>query len=137
MPVDASTDNPFRALADQAAPRSESGLLDQVTKMAKQLTQVGAVALGAAAGIPAMAAPGPAFSQAEPLRIDNRAPLGVAQAAPASAQVLPPINIQVYGAPGMNEQQLAQLVGQQVAKELARIERANQAKSRSSLRDQE
>ncbi|MNE89740.1 hypothetical protein D3C80_1871850 [compost metagenome] len=57
--------------------------------------------------------------------------------APASAQALPPINIQVYGAPGMNEQQLAQLVGQQVAKELARIERANQAKSRSSLRDQE
>ncbi|MCY1526046.1 hypothetical protein D9M68_610490 [compost metagenome] len=124
-------------MAEQVAPRSESGLLEQVANTAKQLTKAGAVVLGAAAGMPAMAAPGPDFSQAEPLRIDNRAPLGVAQAAPASAPALPPINIQVYGAPGMSEQQLAQLVGQQVAKELARIERASQAKSRSSLRDQE
>lgn len=137
LPTAASPDNPFRALAEQVAPRSESGLLEQVANTAKQLTKAGAVVLGAAAGMPAMAAPGPDFSQAEPLRIDNRAPLGVAQAAPASAPALPPINIQVYGAPGMSEQQLAQLVGQQVAKELARIERANQAKSRSSLRDQE
>ncbi|MNR21968.1 hypothetical protein D3C85_1389000 [compost metagenome] len=61
----------------------------------------------------------------------------MAQAAPASAQALPPINIEIHAAPGMSEQQLAQLVGQHVAKELARIQLANQAKSRSSLSDQD
>lgn len=136
-PAITSTPAPVQALADQATPRSDSGLLEQVVSAAKQLTRAGVVALGAAAGIPAMAAQGPAFSQAEPLRIDNRAPLGAARPAPASAQPLPPITVQVYSAPGMSEQQLAQLVGQKVSEALAQAARANQVRARSSLSDQD
>lgn len=136
-PAITSTPAPVQALADQATPRSDSGLLEQVVSAAKQLTRAGVVALGAAAGIPAMAAQGPAFSQAEPLRIDNRAPLGAARPAPTSAQPLPPITVQVYSAPGMSEQQLAQLVGQKVSEALAQAARAKQVRARSSLSDQD
>ncbi|ELV7529078.1 phage tail tape measure protein, partial [Edwardsiella ictaluri] len=61
---------------------------------------------------------------------DNRAPLSPSSvAAPAASSR--PITIHIHAAPGMNEQQLAKLVVQ----ELDRRERQNAARNRSSLRD--
>jgi hypothetical protein len=88
--------------------------------MAKQLAAAGAVTLGMA---------GPA------LAMDNRAPLSPVPAAGAraAATALPPVTVNVYPSAGMNEQQLAQLVGQKVAEAM----RASQIRNRSSLSDQE
>lgn len=105
----------------------EQGLVDgqgsplgAVTSMAKQLAAAGAVTLGMA---------GPA------LAMDNRAPLSPVPAAGnrAAATSLPPVTVNVYPSAGMNEQQLAQLVGQKVAEAM----RASQIQNRSSLSDQE
>ncbi|MGR3754950.1 phage tail tape measure protein [Edwardsiella anguillarum] len=61
---------------------------------------------------------------------DNRTPLSPSSvAAPAASSR--PITIHIHAAPGMNEQQLAKLVVQ----ELDRRERQNAARNRSSLRD--
>lgn len=97
----------------------QSGPLGAVLGLSKQLAAAGAITFGAAGSAIAM---------------DNRPPLG-SQSAPRAAQVqqAAPINIYVHPAPGMDEQQLARLV----AIEVAKIQRAQQARSRSALSDQE
>lgn len=97
----------------------QSGPLGAVLGLGKQLAAAGAITFGAAGSAIAM---------------DNRPPLG-SQSAPRAAQVqpLPPIHIHVHPTPGMDEQQLARLV----ATEVAKIQRAQQARSRSALSDQE
>lgn len=97
----------------------QGGPLDAVLGLGKQLAAAGAITFGAAGSAIAM---------------DNRPSLG-SQSAPRAAQVqqAAPINIHVYAAPGMDEQQLARAV----AAELAKAQRANQARSRSALSDQE
>ncbi len=97
----------------------QSGPLGAVLGLGKQLAAAGAISFGAAGSAIAM---------------DNRPPLG-SQSAPRAAQVqqAAPIHINVHPAPGMDEQQLARLV----AIEVAKIQRAQQARSRSALSDQE
>lgn len=105
---------------EQGLVGGQGGPLGAVTSMAKQLAAAGAVTFGMA---------GPA------LAMDNRAPLSPVPAAGAraAATALPPVNVHVYPSAGMNEQQLAQLVGQKVAEAM----RASQIRNRSSLSDQE
>ena len=105
---------------EQGLVGGQGGPLGAVTSMAKQLAAAGAVTLGMA---------GPA------LAMDNRAPLSPVPAAGAraAATALPPVTVNVYPSAGMNEQQLAQLVGQKVAEAM----RASQIRNRSSLSDQE
>lgn len=97
----------------------QGGPLDAVLGLGKQLAAAGAITFGAAGSAIAM---------------DNRPPLG-SQSAPRAAQVqpLPPIVINVHPTPGMDEQRLANLV----AIEVAKIQRAQQARNRSALSDQE
>jgi len=97
----------------------QSGPLGAVLGLGKQLAAAGAITFGAAGSAIAM---------------DNRPPLG-SQSAPRAAQVQQagPITIHVHAAPGMDEQQLARAV----AAELAKAQRAQQARSRSALSDQE
>ncbi|MDF2073180.1 phage tail tape measure protein [Pseudomonas mendocina] len=97
----------------------QSGPLGAVLGLGKQLAAAGAITFGAAGSAIAM---------------DNRPPLG-SQSAPRVAQVQQagPITIHVHAAPGMDEQQLARAV----AAELAKAQRAQQARSRSALSDQE
>lgn len=97
----------------------QSGPLGAVLGLGKQLAAAGAISFGAAGSAIAM---------------DNRPPLG-SQSAPRAAQVqqAAPIHINVHPAPGMDEQQLARLV----AIEVAKIQRAQQARSRSALSDQD
>lgn len=98
----------------------QGGPLGAVTAMAKQLAAVGAFTFGLG---------GPAIA------MDNRPPLSPVPAASARAAAapLPPVTVNVYPSAGMNEQQLAQLVGQKVAEAM----RASQIRNRSSLSDQE
>ncbi|MDH0373901.1 phage tail tape measure protein [Pseudomonas aeruginosa] len=105
---------------EQGLVGGQGGPLGAVTSMAKQLAAAGAVTFGMA---------GPA------LAMDNRAPLSPVPAAGARAAAtsLPPVTVNVYPSAGMNEQQLAQLVGQKVAE----VMRASQIRTRSSLSDQE
>lgn len=105
---------------EQGLVGGQGGPLGAVTSMAKQLAAAGAVTFGMA---------GPA------LAMDNRAPLSPVPAAGARAAAtpLPPVTVNVYPSAGMNEQQLAQLVGQKVAEAM----RASQIRNRSSLSDQE
>lgn len=99
--------------------KGQDGPLGAVLGLGKQLAAAGAITFGAAGSAIAM---------------DNRPPLG-SQSAPRAAQVqpLPPIHIHVHPTPGMDEQQLARLV----ATEVAKIQRAQQARSRSALSDQD
>ncbi|MFG9064128.1 phage tail tape measure protein [Pseudomonas aeruginosa] len=105
---------------EQGLVGGQGGPLGAVTSMAKQLAAAGAFTFGMA---------GPA------LAMDNRAPLSPVPAAGtrAAATPLPPVTVNVYPSAGMNEQQLAQLVGQKVAEAM----RASQIRNRSSLSDQE
>ncbi len=104
----------------QGLTKNQGGPLGAVVDMGKKLAAAGAVTLGMA---------GPA------LAMDNRAPLSPVPAAGARAAAtsLPPVTVNVYPSAGMNEQQLAQLVGQKVAEAM----RASQIRNRSSLSDQE
>lgn len=105
---------------EQGLVGGQGGPLGAVTAMAKQLAAAGAVTFGLS---------GPAIA------MDNRPPLSPVPAASARAAAapLPPVTVNVYPSAGMNEQQLAQLVGQKVAEAM----RANQIRNRSSLSDQE
>ena len=105
---------------EQGLVGGQGGPLGAVTAMAKQLAAAGAVTFGLS---------GPAIA------MDNRPPLSPVPAAGARAAAaqLPPVTVNVYPSAGMNEQQLAQLVGQKVAEAM----RANQIRNRSSLSDQE
>lgn len=105
---------------EQGLVGGQGGPLGAVTAMAKQLAAAGAFTFGL--GDPAIA-------------MDNRPPLSPVPAASARAAAapLPPVTVNVYPSAGMNEQQLAQLVGQKVAEAM----RASQIRNRSSLSDQE
>ncbi|MFG7339431.1 phage tail tape measure protein [Pseudomonas aeruginosa] len=105
---------------EQGLVGGQGGPLGAVTAMAKQLAAAGAVTFGLS---------GPAIA------MDNRPPLSPVPAAGARAAAapLPPVTVNVYPSAGMNEQQLAQLVGQKVAEAM----RASQIRNRSSLSDQE
>ncbi|MGK4311706.1 phage tail tape measure protein [Pseudomonas mosselii] len=105
---------------EQGLVGGQGGPLGAVAAMAKQLAAAGAVTFGLS---------GPAIA------MDNRPPLSPVPAASARAAAapLPPVTVNVYPSAGMNEQQLAQLVGQKVAEAM----RANQIRNRSSLSDQE
>ncbi len=105
---------------EQGLVGGQGGPLGAVTAMAKQLAAAGAFTFGLG---------GPAIA------MDNRPPLSPVPAASARAAAapLPPVTVNVYPSAGMNEQQLAQLVGQKVAEAM----RANQIRNRSSLSYQE
>ena len=97
----------------------QGGPLDAVLGLGKQLAAAGAITFGAAGSAIAM---------------DNRPPLGAASpTGAAQAQQAAPITIHVHAAPGMDEQRLASLV----ATEVAKIQRAQQARGRSALSDQD
>lgn len=95
----------------------ESGPLNAVTRLGKQLTAAGALTLGAAV-TPALA-------------IDERAPVSGASAAAYSSSDTYEINI--HAAPAMD----AQAIARAVRAELARIDSEKSARRRSRLQDQE
>lgn len=104
----------------------------RIQDIARRVTRAGAgLALGAAA-LPAAAMP--SIEQHAPIQFDNRPPL-TASSAQAGGFTMGDININVTPAPGMNEQQLAQYVAQEVQRALANAQRDAQARQRSSLRD--
>ncbi|AFJ88328.1 Phage tail length tape-measure protein [Burkholderia sp. KJ006] len=108
---------------DQGLREGQHGPLSTVLEVGKRI-----VAAGAGIGIT-----GAAIAGGAPLTVDNRPPLTVASAG-ARAPVAPaPITIQVYAAPGMNEQALAQKVLQVMRQEQA----AQAARERSRLRDRD
>ena len=104
----------------------------RIQEIARRVTRAGAgLALGAAT-LPAAAMP--SIEQQAPIQFDNRPPL-TASSAQASGFTMGDININVTPAPGMNEQQLAQFVAQEVQRALANAQRDAQARQRSSMRD--
>lgn len=98
--------------------RSETRPLQQLASTARQLTAAGAITLATAGSSLAM---------------DNRPPLGARQAPVAQLSQPAPVTIHVHPSAGMDEQALARLV----AAEVARLQHAQQVRSRSSLQDQE
>lgn len=100
----------------------QRGPLDAVRATAKQLAAIGA----------GMAIGGGAFAGEPPIKWDTRPPISQSQAAAAAATTTTNY-FTINAAPGMNEQQLAQLV----AREIDRLNRQQAANARSSLRDKE
>lgn len=79
---------------------------------------------------------GASVAVAQPLKVDNRPPLKSQQAVGfAQSSASPMINITVNSQPGQNEQALAQYIARAVQQELAKEQRRNQARQRSSLLD--
>ncbi|KVG07278.1 hypothetical protein WJ24_22145 [Burkholderia vietnamiensis] len=108
---------------DQGLREGQDGPLSTVLEVGKRI-----VAAGAGIGIT-----GAAIAGGAPLTVDNRPPLTVASAA-ARAPVAPaPITINLYAAPGMDVQALAQEVRQVLRQEQA----AQAARERSRLRDRD
>ena len=104
----------------------------RIQEIARRVSRAGAgLALGAAT-LPAVAMPN--IEQQAPIQFDNRPPL-TAQSSQASGFSMGDININVTPAPGMNEQQLAQYVAQELQRALTNAQRDAQARQRSSLRD--
>lgn len=103
---------------EQGLTDGQKGPLAAVLDLAKQLTTAGALSIGAA---------GTAMA------LDNRPPLAPAGAPAAAAAPPAPVTINVYGTPGMNEQQLARLV----AIEVAKIQSRDQVRNRSRITDQD
>ncbi|MFI2817666.1 phage tail tape measure protein [Vreelandella piezotolerans] len=104
----------------------------RIQEIARRVSRAGVgLALGAAT-LPAVAMP--SIEQQAPIQFDNRPPLA-AQSSQASGFTMGDININVTPAPGMNEQQLAQYVAQEVQRALQNAQRDAQARQRSSLRD--
>lgn len=104
----------------------------RIQEIARRVTRAGAgLALGAAT-LPAAAMP--SIEQPTPIQFDTRPPLS-APSAQAGGLTMGDININVTPAPGMNEQQLAQYVAQEVQRALANAQRDAQARQRSSMRD--
>ena len=105
----------------------------RVQEIAKRVTRAGAgLALGAAA-LPAAAMP--AIEQQAPIQFDTRPPLSAPGPQASGGLTMGDINITVTPAQGMNEQQLAQYVAQEVQRALQNAQREAQARQRSSLRD--
>jgi len=104
----------------------------RIQEIARRVSRAGAgLALGAAT-LPAVAMPH--IEQQAPIQFDNRPPL-TATSTQANGFTMGDININVTPAPGMNEQQLAQYVAQEVQRALTNAQRDAQARQRSSLRD--
>ncbi|UBR49178.1 phage tail tape measure protein [Halomonas sp. FeN2] len=104
----------------------------RIQEIARRVTRAGAgLALGAAT-LPVAAMP--SIEQQAPIQFDNRPPLS-APSAQAGSLTMGDININVTPAPGMNEQQLAHYVAQEVQRALANAQRDAQARQRSSMRD--
>ncbi|PKH63481.1 MULTISPECIES: phage tail tape measure protein [unclassified Halomonas] len=104
----------------------------RIQEIARRVTRAGAgLALGAAT-LPVAAMP--SIEQPTPIQFDTRPPLS-APNAQAGGFTMGDININVTPAPGMNEQQLAQYVAQEVQRALANAQRDALARQRSSLRD--
>lgn len=78
---------------------------------------------------------GASVAVAQPLKVDNRPPLKSQQAVGFAQSASPMINITVNSQPGQNEQALAQYIARAVQQELAKEQRRNQARQRSSLLD--
>lgn len=103
----------------QGLTKNQGGPLGAVVDMGKKLAAAGAVTLGMA---------GPAIA------MDNRAPLAANnRPAQAAAQGQAQYVFNIHPSAGMDEQALARLV----AAEVAKLQRASQTRSRSSLSDQE
>ena len=100
----------------------------RIQEIARRVSRAGA----GAAPLPAVAMPN--IEQQAPIQFDNRPPL-TAQSSQASGFSMGDININVTPAPGMNEQQLAQYVAQELQRALTNAQRDAQARQRSSLRD--
>lgn len=98
----------------------QDGPLSAVAKVSRQLAGMG-LGIGLAG-----------TAMAQPITVDTRTPLGSASSHSAIQQTFAPV-IQVYGTPGMNEQQLAQMV----ARELEKLQRTQAARTRSRLSDTE
>jgi TP901 family phage tail tape measure protein len=105
----------------------------RIQDIARRVTRAGAgLALGAAA-LPAAAMP--SIEQQAPIQFDTRPPLTAASAQVGGGFTMGDIHISMSPAPGMNEQQLAQHVAQEVQRALANAQRDAQARQRSSMRD--
>ncbi|WP_447042545.1 phage tail tape measure protein [Vreelandella sp. H-I2] len=105
----------------------------RISDIARRVTRAGAgLALGAAT-LPAAAMP--SIEQQSPIQFDNRPPLSAPSSQAGGGFSMGDININVTPAPGMNEQQLAQYVAQEVQRALANARRDAQARQRSSMRD--
>jgi TP901 family phage tail tape measure protein len=136
-----TTDLPeqFKALGIAMAEGLISGLgalrnepARRIQHIAQQVARAGAGLTLGAATLPAVAMPN--IEQQAPIQFDNRPPL-TAASTQASGFSMGDININVTPAPGMNEQQLAQYVAQEVQRALQNAQRDAQARQRSSLRD--
>lgn len=92
--------------------------LKQVAGMAKQVAAAGALSLASG------------MSFASDIQFDSRAPISAASAQ-GGQQSASPITINVYGAPGMDETMLAQLV----QRELEKAQRQQQMRTRSRFGD--
>ncbi|WP_219863152.1 phage tail tape measure protein [Vreelandella piezotolerans] len=104
----------------------------RIQEIARRVSRAGAgLAIGATT-LPAVAMPN--IEQQAPIQFDHRPPL-TAQSSQASGFTMGDININVTPAPGMNEQQLAQYVAQEVQRALTNAQLDAQARQRSSLRD--
>ncbi|MCU1717436.1 phage tail tape measure protein [Pseudomonas sp. 5P_3.1_Bac2] len=107
---------------EQGLLAGQNGPLQAVSSLSKQLLAAGSLAL---------AVNGPA------LALDTRAPLSANVSALTSSisspSAAPVITINLYPSAGMNEQQLAQMVGNEVEKRL----QAQQVRQRSSFIDQD
>ncbi|WGS41896.1 hypothetical protein LFL97_19620 [Burkholderia sp. JSH-S8] len=108
---------------EQGLREGQDGPLSTVLEVGKRI-----VAAGAGIGIA-----GAAIAGGAPLTVDNRPPLTLATAAARAPFAPAPITIQVYAAPGMDEQALAQKVLQVIRQEQA----AQAARERSRLRDRD
>lgn len=105
----------------------------RIQDIARRVTRAGAgLALGAAT-LPAAAMPH--IEQQAPIQFDTRPPLSAPSTQAGGGFTMGDINITVTPAPGMNEQQLAKYVAQEVQRALANAQRDAQARQRSSLRD--
>ncbi|MGF6590718.1 phage tail tape measure protein [Pseudomonas sp. 2835] len=139
---------------EQGLTGNQGGPLEAVTALGKQLTTAGAFTLsGEAQGITTKTQGGPLdavaamsknlatavgfnFGDAPSMTVDNRPPLSAAPAAGRSAGIStqpPPMVFNIHPAAGMDEQALARLVAAEVAKQ----QRATQARGRSALSDSE
>ncbi|KVD05133.1 hypothetical protein WI77_28015 [Burkholderia ubonensis] len=108
---------------EQGLREGQDGPLSTVLEVGKRI-----VAAGAGIGIT-----GAAIAGGAPPTVDNRPPLTVASATARAPSAPAPITINVYAAPGMDEQALAQKVLQVMRQEQA----AQAARERSRLRDRD
>lgn len=108
---------------EQGLREGQDGPLATVLELGKRI-----VAAGAGIGIS-----GAAIAGGAPLVVDSRPPLTVAAPSARAPGALAPITINVYAAPGMDEQALARKVLQVMRQEQA----AQAARGRSRLRDRD